>query len=65
MIGVAGGCLTGGFVSLVFLFVYIGLTAYHYSNYKKVRTEVINLLNGVPLGRESKVRFKLALGLSF
>lgn len=65
VIGLSSAVLIAGVTELVFMFVYLGLTAYHFSRYKRVREQVINLLNGVPLGKKSGLRFKFALGVSF
>lgn len=65
VIGLSSAVLIAGITELVFMFVYLGLTAYHFSRYKKVRDRVINLLNGVPIGRDSRVRFRFALAMTF
>lgn len=64
VIGLSSAVLIAGVTELVFMFVYLGLTAYHFSRYKRVRGRVINLLNGVPIGRESRVRFRFALAMT-
>lgn len=64
VVGLVAALITAGITDLVIMFVYLGLTAYYYSKYKRVRDGVIDKLNGIRVGRNNNLRFKLDLRVS-